>query len=149
MIYNYYKLSHLQGDDLLAEAMAYDNHSLPKQLKQILPDFEWKLLSSKDRQKQFTIVFKRTFFQGDSANAEVSVYDVGLLPDEYINQLPNFRPNEKLARSHIGITEGRFVHQAVGQIDPNVIFSRDVMHQNRPNKGSNLKSAKQSSKNNR
>ena len=40
MIYNYYKLSHLQGDDLLAEAMAYDNHSLPKQLKQILPDFE-------------------------------------------------------------------------------------------------------------
>ena len=60
------------------------------------------------------------------------MYDGELLPNDYINQLPNFRPNEKLARGHIGITEGRFVHQAVGQVDPNVIFSRDVMHQNRP-----------------
>ena len=82
--------------------------------------------------KEFTFVLKRTFFQGDSTNAEVAVYDDEVLPDEYINQLPNFRPNEKLVRAHVGITEGRFVHQAVGQVDPNVIFSRDVMHQNRP-----------------
>ena len=60
------------------------------------------------------------------------MYDDEVLPNEYIIQLPNFRPNEKLARGHVGITEGRFVHQAVGQVDPNVIFSRDVMHQNRP-----------------
>ena len=60
------------------------------------------------------------------------MYDDEILPNEYINQLPNFRPNEKIARGHVGITEGRFVHQAVGQVDPNVIFSRDVMHQNRP-----------------
>jgi hypothetical protein len=77
---------------------------------------------------------------GDSVSATHAVYDGELLPNDYINQLPNFRPNEKVARSHIGITEGRFVHQAVGQVDPDVIFSRDVMHQNRPkNKGISAK----------
>ena len=78
-----------------------------------------------------TMVFTH-LFQGDSTNAEVAVYEGDQLPNEYVNQLPNFRPNERHARSHVGITEGRFVHQAVGQVDPNVIFSRDVMHQNRP-----------------
>ena len=82
------------------------------------------------------------FFQGDSSNAEVSVYEEDLLPNEYINQLPNFRPNEKSARIHIGVTEGRFVHQAVGQVDPNVIFSRDVMHQNRPEDNSSKRQQK-------
>ena len=78
------------------------------------------------------------------------MYDDEILPNEYINQLPNFRPNEKLARCHVGITEGRFVHQAVGQVDPNVIFSRDVMHQNRPNeKTKSAKQIKQSSLNKR
>jgi hypothetical protein len=30
----------LQGDDLNAEAMAYDSHSLPKQFQQVLPVLE-------------------------------------------------------------------------------------------------------------
>ena len=78
------------------------------------------------------------------------MYDDEVLPNEYINQLPNFRPNEKLARGHVGITEGRFVHQAVGQVDPNVIFSRDVMHQNRPKeKTKSVQQIKQQSLNKR
>ena len=85
------------------------------------------------RSKQEFIPVFTPLFQGDSTNAEVAAYDGESLPNEYINQLPNFQPHEKHARSHIGITEGRFVHQAVGQVDPNVIFSRDVMHQNRAN----------------
>ena len=68
---------------------------------------------------------------GDSTSADVAVYDNDLLPQDYICQLPNLLPNEKIARNHIGITERRFVHQAVQQVDPNVIFSRDVMHQSR------------------
>ena len=121
----------LQGDDLLAETMPYDSHKFPKDFEQVLPVFEWIHTSSSSKSKNLTGFIH--LFQGDSTNAEVAVYDGESLPNEYINQLPNFRPNEKHARIHIGITEGRFVHQAVGQVDPNVIFSRDVMHQNRPN----------------
>ena len=70
-------------------------------------------------------------FQADATSAECAVYDSEILPKEYVDVLPNFRPNERVARAYVGVTEARFIHQAVGQIDPNVIFSRDVMHQNR------------------
>ena len=121
----------LQGDDLHAEAMPYDSHKLPQSFEQVLPIFEWPFARNFDMNQKLTMVFTH-LFQGDSTNAEVAVYEGDQLPNEYVNQLPSFRPNERHARSHIGITEGRFVHQAVGQVDPNVIFSRDVMHQNRP-----------------
>jgi len=65
-------------------------------------------------------------------DARLEIMNSDFLPAEYQKILPNFKPNEKLIKSHIGVVEGRFVHQSIYQADPNVIFSRDSMHQIRP-----------------
>ena len=55
-------------------------------------------------------------------------------PPELEKEIPDLRTNEqsKMHLSRLGFfPEGKFVHNNPGQIDPNVIFSRDVMHQKR------------------
>ncbi len=44
--------------------------------------------------------------------------------------LPDLKPNVERALKW-GFPEGRRLHQCVGQQDPNIIFSRDCMHQNK------------------
>lgn len=52
------------------------------------------------------------------------------LPSAAVDALPDWGPNDRVA-CRVGALDGKFVHQAVGQIDPTLIFSRDVMHQNK------------------
>lgn len=55
-------------------------------------------------------------------------------PPEIEKEIPDLRNNEqsKMLVSRRGLfPDGKFVHNNPGQIDPNVIFSRDVMQQKR------------------
>jgi hypothetical protein len=52
------------------------------------------------------------------------------IPSAAVKALPDWGLNDRVA-CRVGVLDGKFVHQAVGQIDPTLIFSRDVMHQNK------------------
>ena len=56
-----------------------------------------------------------------------------LLPVNSKLVLPKWKPDEERA-GRLGVVEReqRFVHQSLTQIDPMLIFSRDVIHQQKP-----------------
>ena len=61
----------------------------------------------------------------DAAYANLSAF-----PRDFVNCLPNWRPMEhKAAKWGVVERDKRRVHNSVGQMDPNIVFSRDVMHQ--------------------
>ena len=64
--------------------------------------------------------------------AEHLRHDDHLLPRRYRDCLPDWSPNPSRA-SKLGIVEPdkRVIHNCVGQMDPNLIFSRDCIHQNK------------------
>lgn len=67
---------------------------------------------------------------GDAEEAAELGRDPGLLPGPVRAALPNLKPRpERIA--HLGILdeEERTVFNTVGQIDPNLIFSKDTLHQ--------------------
>ena len=75
-----------------------------------------------------------SWIQADEDLLKIKIYGGTGLPEEMGREVPDLRTNEtnKLHVRRIGFfTEGKFVHQNPGQIDPNVIFSRDCMHQKR------------------
>ena len=75
-------------------------------------------------------------FQVDENLLKIKIYgsEGNPYPPELERQIPDLRITEqsKMHLSRLGFfPEGKFVHNNPGQIDPNVIFSRDVMHQKR------------------
>ena len=67
----------------------------------------------------------------DAAYANLSAF-----PKGFVGCLPDWRPMEhKAAKWGVVERDKRRVHNSVGQMDPNIVFSRDVMHQcKKPNK---------------
>ena len=66
----------------------------------------------------------------DAMDAALKLHSEETLPATVVEVLPDLRP-DKYRAEKFGPVEGRFVHQCVGQMDPNVIFSRDCLHQNK------------------
>ncbi len=67
--------------------------------------------------------------------ADIRIHGRHLLPPEFKDTLPKWEPNSYKAEKWGFVDRGeRRVFQSAGQIDPNVVFSRDVLHQNKPNK---------------
>ena len=61
--------------------------------------------------------------------AEVYSLDSATIPEVVRDVLPDWSPRPRNARRY-GIVESeeRRIHNTVGQIDPNLIFSRDCLH---------------------
>lgn len=61
--------------------------------------------------------------------AEVHSLDSGVVPEVVRDALPNWTPRSGKA-SRLGMVENgtRRIHNSLGQMDPNVIFSRDCLH---------------------
>ena len=55
------------------------------------------------------------------------------LPNSFLKALPRLTPAPVKDVVYHGVVDParRSVHNVVGQMDPNVIFSRDVLHQNK------------------
>jgi hypothetical protein len=71
----------------------------------------------------------------DDMDADIKRHEAMIMPAEFQDCLPDWRPNQYKAEKW-GVAEKskKRVHNAVGQMDPNLIFSRDVVHQNKAKK---------------
>ena len=68
----------------------------------------------------------------DSDDHDAAYANLSTLPRDFVNCLPDWRPNEyKASRWGVVERDKRRVHNSVGQMDPNIVFSRDVMHQSK------------------
>ena len=66
----------------------------------------------------------------DADDHDAAYANLSALPREFVGCLPDWRPMEhKAAKWGVVERDKRRVHNSVGQMDPNIVFSRDVMHQ--------------------
>jgi hypothetical protein len=70
------------------------------------------------------------FQDDDVPNGGRAAESCFVLPPKATEALPRWQPNEYVA-TKVGVIEGRQLHNIVSQFDPLLIFSRDVLHQNK------------------
>ena len=61
------------------------------------------------------------------------VHETQFLPSAVRCVLPIWKMDEAAVERNGLKVEGDFVHQNVGNLDPDLIYSRDAMHQSNPN----------------
>ncbi len=107
-------------------------------LMRCVRDVSWRSQEEREHLRDIATV-SLPYSQDDDMGAAIQARESHLLPQAMVNCLPDLHPNRERA-SRLGYVEppsdregkkGRRVHNSVSQNDPNVIFSRDCMHQNK------------------